>query len=50
MECNGGGMITEAPEEVADLMDKLNMIRAAALPPRESTTLLRQIRSEIVHD
>jgi hypothetical protein len=50
MECNGGGMITETPEAVADLMTKLNMIRAAALPPRESMTLLRQIRSEIAHD
>jgi hypothetical protein len=28
-------------------MTTLNMIRAAALPPRESTALLRQIRSEI---
>jgi transcriptional regulator with XRE-family HTH domain len=50
MECNGGGMITETPEAVSDLMTKLNLIRAAALPPRESMTLLRQIRSEIVHD
>jgi transcriptional regulator with XRE-family HTH domain len=50
MECNGGGMITETPEAVADLMTNLNMIRAAALPPRESMTLLRQIRSEIAHD
>jgi transcriptional regulator with XRE-family HTH domain len=50
MECNGGGMITETPEAVADIMTTLNMIRAAALPPRESMALLRQIRSEIVHD
>jgi transcriptional regulator with XRE-family HTH domain len=50
MECNGGGMLTEAPEAVADVMTTLNMIRAAALPPRESMALLRQIRSEIVHD
>lgn len=49
-ECNGGGMITETPEAVSDLMTKLNMIRAAELPPRESMTLLGQIRSEIVHD
>jgi len=46
-ECDGGGMITETPEAVAELMFKLNMIRAAALPPRESMALLRQIRSEI---
>jgi transcriptional regulator with XRE-family HTH domain len=50
MECNGGGMITETPEAVSDIMTKLNMIRAAALPPRESMALLRQIRSEIVDD
>lgn len=47
MECNGGGMITEEPEAVADQITKLNMIRAAALPPRESMALLQQIRSEI---
>jgi transcriptional regulator with XRE-family HTH domain len=46
-ECNGGGMIAENPEAVAELMTTLNMIRAAALPPRESMALLRQIRSEI---
>jgi transcriptional regulator with XRE-family HTH domain len=46
-ECNGGGMIAENPEAVAGLMTTLNMIRAAALPPRESMALLRQIRSEI---
>jgi transcriptional regulator with XRE-family HTH domain len=45
-ECKGGGMITEAPEAVADLMTIMNMIRAAALPQRESIALLRQIRSE----
>jgi transcriptional regulator with XRE-family HTH domain len=45
-ECKGGGMITEDPEAVADLMTIMNMIRAAALPQRESTALLRQIRSE----
>ena len=47
MECNGGGMITEDPEAVAGLMTTMNMIRAAALPQRESLDLLRQIRSEI---
>jgi transcriptional regulator with XRE-family HTH domain len=46
-ECNGGGMIAENQEAVAELMTTLNMIRAAALPPRESMALLRQIRSEI---
>lgn len=47
MECNGGGMITENPEAVADQMNRLNMIRAAALPLRESMALLQQIRSEV---
>jgi transcriptional regulator with XRE-family HTH domain len=50
MECRDGGMINETPEAVADQMTKLNMIRAAALPPEESVVLLRQIRSEIAHD
>ena len=47
MECNGGGMITESPEEVAELMTTMNMLRAAALPQRESIDLLRRIRSEL---
>lgn len=46
-ECNGGGMIAENLEAVAGLMTTINVIRAAALPPRESTALLWQIRSEI---
>jgi transcriptional regulator with XRE-family HTH domain len=49
-ECNGGGMITESPDEVGELMTIMNMLRAAALPPRESMNLLRQIRSEIGND
>ena len=46
-ECNGGGMIVESPEQVASLMTSINMIRAAALSPRESLDKLRQIRDEI---
>ncbi len=46
-ECNGGGMITETPEHVTDLMATINLIRAAALSPRESQELLRKIRDEI---
>jgi transcriptional regulator with XRE-family HTH domain len=49
-ECNGGGMITETHNAVADLMTTMNMIRAAALPPRDSMNLLRQMRSDIGHD
>ncbi len=45
-ECNGGGMIVEAPEQVASLMTTMNLIRAAALSPRESLNLLRKIRDE----
>ncbi|MCW2932119.1 MAG: transcriptional regulator [Actinomycetia bacterium] len=35
-ECNGGGMIVEAPDQVASLMTAMNLIRAAALSPRGS--------------
>ena len=49
-ECKGGGMIVESPEQVAELMTTLNLIRAAALPPRESLDLLMQIRSETGDD
>jgi hypothetical protein len=45
-ECNGGGRVVESANEVGDLMTIINMIRAAALPPRESATLIRTIRSE----
>jgi hypothetical protein len=44
---NGGGMIVEAPDQVASLMTTMNLIRAAALSPRESQNLLRKIRDEI---
>lgn len=46
-ECTGGGRIVSSPDEVGDLTMILNMIRAAALPPRESASLIRKIRSEI---
>ena len=49
-ECKGGGMIVESPGQVADLMTTVNLIRAVALPPRESMNLLMQIRSEIGDD
>jgi transcriptional regulator with XRE-family HTH domain len=49
-ECNGGGMIVESPGQVAELMTTVNLIRAVALPPRESMNLLMQIRSEIGDD
>ena len=46
-ECEGGGMIVEQPEKVAGLVTTMNLIRAAALSPRDSLTLLRNIRDEI---
>jgi Domain of unknown function (DUF5753) len=49
-ECNGGGMIVESAAQVAELMMTVNLIRAVALPPRESMNLLTQIRNEIGDD
>jgi len=46
-ECKGGGMIVESAGQVAELMTTVNLIRAVALPPRESMNLIMQIRSEI---
>jgi transcriptional regulator with XRE-family HTH domain len=40
------GRIIEAPAEVATLVMKFDHLRAVALPPRESSQLLAQIRSE----
>jgi transcriptional regulator with XRE-family HTH domain len=45
-ECDGGGMLIESPELVIAMTTKMNLIRAAALPPHESLNLLRQIRDE----
>ena len=46
-ECTGGGRIVESANEVGDLMMIINIIRAAALPRRESVHLIQQIRSEL---
>lgn len=46
-ECKGGGMLTETPSDVIDLMNTMNLIRAASLSPRESLDLLRRIRSDL---
>jgi transcriptional regulator with XRE-family HTH domain len=43
-ECNGGGMIVEQPEQVAGLVTSMNLIRAAALSPRESRECIVKIR------
>jgi transcriptional regulator with XRE-family HTH domain len=45
-ECNGGGMIIEQPEQVTALMTSMNLIRAAALSPRESRQYIANIRDE----
>jgi transcriptional regulator with XRE-family HTH domain len=46
-ECKGGGMIVEQPEVVAGLVTSMNLIRAAALSPRESRSYIAKIRDEI---
>lgn len=46
-ECHGGGRIIEAQDEVADLTTVMSMLRAAALPPRESVAAIQQIRREL---
>jgi hypothetical protein len=43
-------MIVESPAQVAELTMTVNLIRAVALPPRESMNLLTQIRNEIGDD
>lgn len=45
-ECNGGGMIIEQAEQVTALMTSMNLIRAAALSPRESRQYIAKIRDE----
>ena len=49
-ECYSGGRIVEGRAEVAGLMTIVNLLRASALPPRESLELTRQIRSDIGND
>jgi len=46
-ECYSGGRIVEAHAEVVDLTMVMSLLRAAALPPRESLEVIRQIRREI---
>jgi transcriptional regulator with XRE-family HTH domain len=46
-ECNGGGMIVEQPDQVAELVTSMSLIRAAALSPRESRNCIGKIRDEI---
>lgn len=46
-ECNGGGMIVEQASQVAEFVTSMNLIRAAALSPRESREYLITIRDGI---
>ena len=46
-ECFGGGRIIENQQEVSDLVTVVHMLRAAALSPRDSTTLMRSIRRDL---
>jgi transcriptional regulator with XRE-family HTH domain len=46
-ECYSGGRIVEGRREVAELMTVISLIRASALPARDSRELIRRIRSEI---
>ncbi len=46
-ECYGGGRVVEAPDEVADLVMVVSMLRASAISPGDSAALMRKIRSEI---
>jgi transcriptional regulator with XRE-family HTH domain len=46
-ECHRGGRIMEDSDEVADLFTVMGMLRAAALSPRDSLVLMKQIRSEL---
>jgi transcriptional regulator with XRE-family HTH domain len=46
-ECHRGGRIVEDDDEVADLLMVIGMLRAAALPPRDSLALMKEIRREL---
>lgn len=46
-ECYGGGRLVEASDEVADLMTVVGMLRAAALPPRDSLAFMTQIGRDL---
>lgn len=47
-ECFGGARLINDSQEVSDLTTVMGMLRAAALPPWESLTLIRTIRRD--HD
>ena len=46
-ECHRGGRIVEDSDEMVDLFTVMGTLRAAALSPRDSLVLMKQIRSEL---
>jgi transcriptional regulator with XRE-family HTH domain len=46
-ECFGGGRLVEDPEEVRDLAEIIDLLRAAAASPRESLHLMTAIRRDL---
>jgi len=46
-ECFGGARLIRDPAEVSDLITVMGMLRAAALSPRDSVALMRQIRRDL---
>ncbi len=46
-ECFGGARIIEDQSEVSDLTTVVAMLRAAALSPRDTVALMRQIRRDL---
>jgi hypothetical protein len=46
-ECFGGGRLIEVQDEVADLIMVVGMLKAAALSPRDSVSLMRDIRRQL---
>lgn len=46
-ECFGGGRLINDAQEISDLATVMGMLRAAALPLRDSVALLRQIRRDL---
>ena len=46
-ECFGGARLIHDSAEVSDLTTVMGMLRAAALSPRDSVALMRQIRRDL---
>ena len=46
-ECFGGARLIHDPAEISDVTTVMGMLRAAALSPRDSVALMRQIRRDL---